>query len=211
VGAYTKKYNGIFTYEDIWDAFTETFVKASTSWNGQDVGGFYMSLYRDFGSRLRDLTDVLFRRYNLEVYTKRFTPTSADKREGFSLLRKAIRLDGHLHLTEEHDDLYASPSAELSYEAEVNAEMVNSLVSVLPLKDRLILAYSYGIEGNKEDPFVEDLTKRDFVTRILGYSAESVRLLDRWNAKAILKLRTKMAEFGLTGEDFGYGKDDTDE
>jgi len=211
VGAYTKKYNGIFTYEDIWDAFTETFVKASTSWNGQDAGGFYMSLYRDFGSRLRDLTDVLFRRYDLEVYTKRFTPTQADKREGFSLLRKAIRLDGHLHLTEEHDDLYASPSAELSYEAEVNAEIVNSLVSVLSRKDRLILAYSYGIEGNKEDPFVEDLTKRDFVTRILGYSTESVRLLDKWNAKAILKLRTKMAEFGLTAEDFGYGKDDTDE
>lgn len=211
VDSYTRKYDGIFHYDDIWDAFTETFVKCSQSWDGKDPQGFYMSLYRDFGSRLRDLTDVLFRRYGLDVYTKRFSPTPTDKREGFSLLRKAIRRDGHLHLSEEHDELYSSPSAELSYEAENNAEIVNSIVSILPRKDRLVLAYSYGIEGKKTDPYVEDLTKRDFVTRVLGYSIDSVRLLERWNDKAILKLRTKMAEFGLTGEDFGFRKDDSDE
>lgn len=199
--SYVSKYGGIIQPDEIWDTFTDVFLKSSREWTGQDDAGFYMFLSRRFTSRLRDIADTLLRKYGLGEYTKEQKPSTITRHEGLQMLRQAIR--DSVPLAEQ-----ISPSAEDDYDAAVNSDAVNAIVALLPRKDRLVLSYAYGIEGKEGDPYVENLTKQEFVVGVLGYSVDSVRNLERWTEKAILAMRTKLLEFQLTGQDFGFYNED---
>lgn len=205
---YEKKYHGIFSADEVWDEFVEAFFSVLSGWDSTDEGnGFYMALRNTFRYRLRNRADVLLGEHGLREYTRRHHPTPDERHEGLQLLRAAIDASQAEVLGAEHEAWIATYSAEHDYESDEAHNTLNTLIELLSRKDRLVLQYFFGIRGAKDDPYVEDLNKQQFVES-LGYSVESVRNLDKWRQKAMLSLTTKMADFGLTGEDFGFRGDE---
>jgi hypothetical protein len=201
---YQKKYHGILSADEVWDEFVDAFFAVLSGWDSsKETQGFYMALRNSFRYRLRNRTDVLLGEHGLREYTRRHHPTSDERHEGLQLLRAAIQASQAEVLGEEHEAWIASYSAEHDYESDEVHNALNTLIELLPRKDRLVLQYFFGIRGAKDDPYVEGMNKQQFVES-LGYSVESVRNLDKWRQKAMLTLTTKMADFGLTGEDFGF-------